>query len=101
MRRTQRSQLWLAATTVVVPYESTSLYGRSSLGKYVAPIAVNHWLVATVLRGQGFFFAPTHDSQAIWKGKKMSKIIFARQKKCNGETEKKSVCWYMEKQRRK
>jgi hypothetical protein len=42
MRRTQRSQLWRAATTVVVPYESTPLYGRSTLGKYVAPIAVNY-----------------------------------------------------------
>lgn len=43
MRRTQRSQLWLAAT--IRPwylYESTPLYGRSTLGKYVAPIAVNH-----------------------------------------------------------
>lgn len=42
MRRTQRSQLWLAATTVVVLYESTSSNGRSTLGKYVAPMAVNH-----------------------------------------------------------
>jgi hypothetical protein len=51
--------------------------------------------VATVLRGQGFFLHQVTTPKQFERAKKMSKIFFARQKKCDGGNEKRkvSVTW--------